>query len=73
MNGERKTEEFETETKKWRFYFDMGDLSERHSCIDVRFSKSNPPMTPEDVEELKQDLKDLSKLRIIKQGKKFLE
>jgi len=29
-------------------------------------------MTPEDVEELKQDLKDLGKLRIIKQGKKFL-
>jgi len=73
MNEERKTEEFETETKKWKVYFDMGDLSERHSCIDVRFSKSNPPMTPEDVEELKQDLKDLGKLRIIKQGKKFLE
>jgi len=73
MNEERKTEEFETEIKKWRVYFDMGDLSERHSCIDVRFSKSNPPMTPEDVEELKQDLKDLGKLRIIKQGKKFLE
>ena len=73
MNEERKTEEFETETKKWKVYFDMGDLSERHSCIDVRFSKSNPPMTSEDVEELKQDLKDLSKLRIIKQGKKFLE
>ena len=72
MNEERKTEEFETETKKWRVYFDMGDISERHSCIDVRFSKSNPPMTPEDVEELKQDLKDLGKLRIIKQGKKFL-
>jgi len=73
MNEERKTEEFETETKKWRVYFDMGDSSERHSCIDVRFSKSNPPMTPEDVEELKQDLKDLGKLRIIKQGKRFLE
>jgi len=73
MNEERKTEEFETEIKKWRVYFDMGDPSERHSCIDVRFSKSNPPMTPEDVEELKQDLKDLGKLRIIKQGKKFLE
>jgi len=73
MNEERKTEEFETETKKWRIYFDMVDLSERHSCIDVRFSKSNPPMTSEDVEELKQDLKDLGKLRIIKQGKRFLE
>ena len=72
MNEERKKEEFETETKKWKVYFDMGDLSERHSCIDVRFSKSNPSMTPEDVEELKQDLKDLGKLRIIKQGKKFL-
>jgi len=25
MNEERKTEEFETETKKWKVYFDMGD------------------------------------------------
>ena len=35
--------------------------------------KGHSYLTEEDVENLKQDLKDLGKLRIIKQGKRFLE
>jgi len=71
---ERKTEEFETDVKKWKVYFDMGEkFEDRHSCIDVRFGKSEHSLTSQDIEELKQDLKDLGKFRIIKQGKGFLE
>jgi hypothetical protein len=74
MMEERKTEEFETNVKKWQIYFDRGDkFEDRHSCIDVRFAKSEYPLTSQDIEELKQDLKDLGKFRIIKQGKDFLE
>jgi len=73
MKEERKTEEFEIDTKKWKVYFDMSnDFNSMHSCIDVRFAKSEYPLISQDIEELKQDLKDLGKLRIIKQGKKFL-
>ena len=74
MNEERKPEEFEIDTKKWKIYFDMGDnFDKRSSCIDVRFAVTRYPMVEEDIKELKQDLRDLGKLRIIKQGKEFLE
>ena len=74
MIEERKTEEFETDMGKWKVYFDMGDkFDDRYSCVDVRFAKAGDHLTPQDIEELKQDLKDLGKLRIIKQGKGFLE
>ena len=73
MIEERKSEEFETGNKKWKVYFDIADTFEKHSCIDVRFSLNRTSLTPEDINELKQDLKDLEKFRIIKQGKKFLE
>jgi len=46
------------------------------SVVNVRFRlnrKSNSYFTEKDLTKLKQDLKDLGKLRIIKQGKKFLE
>lgn len=70
---ERKPEEFETDTKGWKVYFNFGDNSEKHSCIDVRFALNKNHLEQEDIESLKQDLKDLGKLRIIKQGKEFLE
>lgn len=75
MMNERKAEEFEDDRKKWKIYFDRGDNFEgRHSCIDVRFAiSSGHPLTEKDIEKLKQDLKDLGKFRIIKQGKDFLE
>lgn len=70
---ERKPEELETDTKNWKIYFDTGDTFRNPSCIEVRFNKTEYSLTQKDIEELKQDLKDLGKLRIIKQGKKFLE
>ncbi len=74
MTEDRNPEEFETDEKKWKIYFDIGDkFEDRHSCIDVRFAKSEHPLTPKDIKKLKQDLKDLGKLRIIKQGKEFLK
>ena len=73
---ERKFEEFETEEGKWKIYFDIDKDHERgNSNILVRFvinRKHNGYLEEEDVEELKKDLKDLGKLRIIKQGREFL-
>jgi len=77
MNEERKTEEFEDDRKKWKIYFDIeSDGPRGESVVNVRFRlnrKSNSYFTEKDLARLKQDLKDLGKLRIIKQGKKFLE
>jgi hypothetical protein len=74
---ERKTEEFETDEGKWKIYFDIEKDHERgNSNILVSFivnRKNQVYLTKEDIEELKNDLKDLRKLRIIKQGKNFLE
>jgi hypothetical protein len=73
MAEERKEKEFEDDRKKWKIYFDIGDPSNRGpSCIDVRFGKSKT-LTEADIQKLKQDLKDLGKFRIIKQGREFLE
>jgi len=71
--AERKSEEFETDTKEWKVYFDIGDEFGKNSCVEVRFAKSKHSSDIKEIEELKQDLKDLGKLRIIKQGKNFLE
>ncbi len=77
MTQERKTGEFETEEGKWKIYFDIEKEHERgDSNLLVSFivnRKNHGYLTEEDVEELKQDLKDLGKLRIIKQGREFLE
>jgi len=78
MKAERKAEEFEDDRKKWKIYFDIeidrlrgkGD-----SCVFVNFlfNRREYPLMKEDIEELKQDLQDLGKFRIIKQSKEFLE
>jgi len=72
---ERKSEEFEDDRKKWKIYFDFSPEGSRvEKVIDVRFrsNKEGYSLTQKDIEKLKQDLKDLGKLRIIKQGKGFL-
>ncbi|MFH1358532.1 MAG: hypothetical protein ABIH37_01445 [archaeon] len=70
-------EEFETEEGKWKIYFDIEKDHERgNSNLLVSFivnRKNYGYLIEEDIEELKRDLKDLGKLRIIKQGKEFLE
>ncbi|MCX6750011.1 MAG: hypothetical protein NTZ83_00980 [Candidatus Pacearchaeota archaeon] len=77
MMPERKPEEFEDDRKKWNIYFDI-NLDDRKSetSVVVKFTinrKRCPDITEEDIKKLKQDLKDLGKFRIIKQGKEFLE
>ena len=74
---ERKQEEFEDDRHKWKIYFDIetdklkcrGD-----STILVSFiiNRKEYPLTEKDLENLKQDLRDLGKFRVIKQGKEFL-
>jgi len=77
MNEERKSEEFEDDRKKWQIYFDLEASSTGgENVVTVRFRRKenkNPFLSKEDLEKLKQDLKNLGKLRIIKQGKEFLE
>jgi hypothetical protein len=75
---ERKFEEFETDDKQWKVRFDLE--TERHereeTIISVRFVLNHNErrhLYSEEIENLKQDLRDLGKLRIIKQGKEFLD
>jgi len=78
MIEERKTEEFEDDRKKWKIYFDLeiDKMKERgDKTILVSFmlnEKEKRYLTEKDLSKLKQDLKDLGKFRIIKQGKEFL-
>jgi len=73
---ERKTEEFEEDRGKWKIYFDTekNPMERGDTSVLVSFIiKNKRYLEKEDLEKLKQDLRDLGKLRIIKQGKKFLE
>jgi len=75
---ERKFDEFETDDGKWKVGFDLEDNNHRRGeiTIAVRFVLNHPERRyfySEEIEKLKQDLKDLGKFRIIKQGKEFLE
>ena len=76
MIPERKPEEFQDDRHKWNIYFDIDSRGpENDSVITVRFRMNikSSFLTKEEVNRLKEDLKDLGKLRIIKQGKVFLE
>lgn len=77
MMGERKTEQFETDTKKWRLNFDFeieGRRGDNNILVSFVLNRDKHGYLDEEtLKELKQDLKDLGKLRIIKQGKEFLE
>ncbi|MCD4666757.1 hypothetical protein K8R47_03030 [archaeon] len=73
---ERKIDEFEDDRKKWKIYFDLSpEVSGGEKVIDVRFRLNREvySLTENDMKKLKQDLRDLGKLRIIKQGKEFLD
>lgn len=74
---ERKFDEFKTDDGKWKVYFDLeDDNSQREDItISVRFVLNHDERRyfySEEIPNLKQDLKDLGKFRIIKQGKEFL-
>lgn len=77
MITERKAEEFEDDRKKWKIYFDINsDHLKSEMSVVVKFTINRdkyPDLTEKDIENLKQDLRDLGKFRIIKQGKEFLE
>ncbi|MDP3027177.1 MAG: hypothetical protein Q8N63_05690 [Nanoarchaeota archaeon] len=77
MIENRKAEEFGDDKKKWKIYFDINsDHLKSEMSVVVKFIINRdkyPNLTEKDIENLKQDLKDLGKLRIIKQGKEFLE
>ncbi len=77
---DRKPEEFEDDKKKWKIYFDLESnemrVSELTICVRFMINRTGteyPHLREEDINELKQDLRDLGKFRIIKQGKDFLE
>jgi len=75
---ERKTEQFEDDLKKWKIYFDIDTdhlKGKGNSSVLVSFAinRKEYPLMKEDVEQLKQDLQDIGKFRIIKHGKEFLE
>ena len=78
MPEKRKYEKFEDDRMKWEIHFDLE--SETHQRGDrtilmsfVLNDKDKRFLTEKDIENLKQNLKDLGKLRIIKEGKRFLE
>jgi len=74
MRPEIKKDEFKDDRNKWHIYFDMDDNHNiNHSSVLIRIGRINYNLTEKDLENLKQDLKDLGKLRIIKQGEKFLK
>jgi len=80
IKGDRKPEEFEDDRKKWKIYFDLEvdkSFGRNESSVLVKFSKFREEkfddLDEKNIEKLKQDLKDLGKFRIIKQGKDFLE
>jgi hypothetical protein len=78
MIDERKFEQFETEDKKWEVLFDLEDEKGRghaEKIVMVRFrliEDERNYLTSRDIANLKQDLIDLGKFRIIKQGREFL-
>ncbi|MEK6896175.1 MAG: hypothetical protein AABX12_01815 [Nanoarchaeota archaeon] len=83
MIEERKAEELIDDRNKWKIYFDLeipnAGLSINNrgdSSVLVKFTinrKENNRLSNEDIEKLKNDLKDLGKFRIVKQGKELLE
>jgi hypothetical protein len=78
MIQERKFEKFKTDDGKWEICFDLEEDNHQRGeiTISARFTLNHNERRyfySEDIENLKQDLKDLGKFRIIKQGKDFLE
>jgi hypothetical protein len=73
---ERKIENFETDDKNWKVIFDIETEHQRGQNILVSLILNKDErkyLTSEDIRDLKQDLKDLGKFRIIKRGKMLLD
>ena len=75
---ERKFEKLKTDDERWDISFDMenGDHQRGEKTILVNFVLADDErryLISEDIKNFKQDLMDLGKFRIIKQGKEFLE
>lgn len=77
MESKRKTEKFEDDRKKWEILFDLVPEAPMYEkVIDIRFRLNKEgvhSLREQDLTNLKQDLKDLGKFRIIKQGRFFLK
>lgn len=78
ITEERKTEQFEDDRKKWKIFFDIEPQGTFRGDLNVLVSfvingKEHHHLTDKNIKNLKQDLRDLGKLRIIKQGEEFLE
>ena len=78
MTINRKAEEFETDNKEWKIYFDLelDKTRERgENVLDIRLANNlkRYSLTEEDFSHLKQDLKDLGKWRKFKELKRDLE
>ena len=77
IEEKRKPVELKTGIEKWNVWFDLGDergkLHEKSVTVKLILNRKEYPIIESELEELKQDLKDLGKFRIIKQGKEFLE
>jgi len=76
MNEERKPEQFQDDLNKWKIYFDIerqGQVGDATVLVSFMLNRKEYPLIEKELSELKQDLRDLGKLRIIKQGKNLLE
>lgn len=79
MSPERKPEQFEDDRKKWNIYFDsdsekISQNNEGYISVIFRTNrKNNLNISEEDLTKLKQDIRDLGKFRIIKEGRRFLK
>jgi len=79
MIEDRKIEEFEDDRKKWKIHFDLESDSFRGIgrgdstiLLSLVLNKKRP-LFESDLKNLKQDLEDLGKLRIIKEGRRNFE
>ena len=78
MPDERRYEKFEDDRQNWEIHFDLESESHQRGerTVLVSFISNDDEkrfLTEKDIENLKQDLKNLGKLRIINEGRKFLE
>ena len=74
MDG-RKLEDFDDDLKKWKIRFDVGAFQNvpDSKLVGINFIKEIGQITEEDLEGLKQDLRDLGKLREYKKAKKNID
>ena len=73
MPRQRNFEELPNVSKKWKIKFDVSHPDIQDTDIAVIFTRQVHEITNEELEELKNDLKDLGKLRLYKTAKRYLE